>query len=193
MGFASNACIQRSANPVDSVTQNDIHDQTDSTAGACSNWNTRGIVGRGVLIDYYSWARENKIDFDAVTNSAIPVDQIEKIIAEKNITFERGDILFLRTGKGRNSSHPDCLRVFADLTNSGFVDGYRHLDRTGRESLAKTPRFPGIRQSHETAEWLWDHQFAAVAADSPAFETIRMYSVLCLMPMDGMKRNLTVR
>ncbi|KAJ5669898.1 uncharacterized protein N7477_005261 [Penicillium maclennaniae] len=155
---------QKEAKFYNGVTQNDIHDTTDSTAGACSNWNARGVVGRGILIDYYSWARENGIEFDPITNSAIHLDQIKKIISEKNVTLQRGDILFLRT-------------VLAYLLLiPGFVDGYGQLNSSGRESLAKLGRFPGICQSRETAEWLWNHQFAAVAADSPAFE--------CIPPVD---------
>ena len=81
------------------MTQDDIHETVNSTVGASSNWDAEGIVGRGVLIDYYSWARENRIEYDPVTNHAIDLDHIKKIILEKNIALQRGDILFLRTGK----------------------------------------------------------------------------------------------
>lgn len=81
------------------MTQDDIHDSANSTTGACSNWDAQGIVGRGVLIDYYSWASENLIEYDPVSNHAIDLDHIKKIISEKNIALQRGDILFLRTGK----------------------------------------------------------------------------------------------
>jgi hypothetical protein len=36
--------------------------------------------------------------------------------------------------------------------------------------------YPGIDNSREFAEWLWDSGFAAVCTDSPGFEAMRMYS-----------------
>jgi hypothetical protein len=53
------------------------------------------------------------------------------------------------------------------------VDGYSKLNTSEREALAEQRSFPGIAQSRETTIWLWENQFAAVAADSPAFENFR--------------------
>jgi hypothetical protein len=39
-------------------------------------------------------------------------------------------------------------------------------------------QWPGLVQSQATAEWLWQSQFAAVAADNPAFELGRKLSLL---------------
>lgn len=80
-----------------SVTQDDIHDDINSTAGACSNWQS-GLAGRGVLVDYYSWALKNGIEYNAVSTHACILGDIKKIIAEQNVVIQPGDILFLRTG-----------------------------------------------------------------------------------------------
>lgn len=82
--------------------------------GASSNWNARGIVGRGVLVDFYSWARKNGIEYDPLTDYAIDLDHVKKIISENNITLQQGDILFLRTGKHRTDIyHPRRIDAFA--------------------------------------------------------------------------------
>ncbi|KAJ5695945.1 hypothetical protein N7536_006357 [Penicillium majusculum] len=145
---------QKDAKFYNGVTQDDIHEDIHSTVGACSNWQ-RGIVGRGVLVDYYSWSLKNRMEYNAVGSHSCNLADIKKIIAEQNVIIHPGDILFLRTG---------------------FTATYAKLDRSGRESVAKDGTFPGIEQSRETAEWLWEQQFAAVAADSPAFE--------CIPPVD---------
>ncbi|KAE8383908.1 hypothetical protein BDV26DRAFT_299346 [Aspergillus bertholletiae] len=130
------------------VTQDDIHGDSCSTAGACSSWEG-GIAGRGVLVDYYSWALKNEVNYNAVGTHACQLDQIKQILSEQNTSLQPGDILFLRTG---------------------YVAEYSKLDGAGREAVSKNANFPGLHQSRETTEWLWEHQFAAVAADSPAFE-----------------------
>lgn len=97
------------------VTQHDIHDDSKSTVGASSNWE-RGIAGRGVLVDYYSWACENAIEYDAVGNYACSLDHIKEIIKEKDISLHQGDIIFIRTGKPMDfSPGPSALCPRADL------------------------------------------------------------------------------
>jgi len=61
-------------------------------------WTKKGIVGRGVLIDYYSYAIDEGIPFAPWSFHQISVDDIVKIAKQKAITFQIGDILFLRTG-----------------------------------------------------------------------------------------------
>ena len=63
-----------------------------------SEWTKKGIVGRGVLIDYYSYVLEQGMDYEPWTFHEIPVSAINAIADEKGIIFQPGDILFLRTG-----------------------------------------------------------------------------------------------
>ncbi|OJJ06482.1 hypothetical protein ASPVEDRAFT_65179 [Aspergillus versicolor CBS 583.65] len=135
------------------VTQGDIHEDQSSTVGSSSLWSKGlgGIVGRGVLVDYASWASENGVQYDPLSTQHIPLEAVKLIAREKGIEFRQGDILFLRTG---------------------FVKGYRQLSKEQREKQSKVSKFPGLRQSRDTVEWLWERQFAAVTSDSPAFESI---------------------
>ncbi|KAJ6187281.1 hypothetical protein N7519_002189 [Penicillium mononematosum] len=135
------------------ATQDDIHGDQSSTVGSSSLWTKGlgGIAGRGILIDYYTWASEKGIEYNPLSTHAVPLDAVKDIARENGIEFRPGDILFLRTG---------------------FVNGYLQLNSTQREEVSKAPRFPGLSQSRETTEWLWERQFSAVAGDNPAFECV---------------------
>lgn len=119
-------------------------------------WAEEGIAGRGVLIDYLTYAQENGIDYDCTGTHHIHTSVLTKILQATKTAVEVGDILFVRTG---------------------FVAGYKSLDRQQREALSTQRSYPGVVQSRETTEWLWEKQFAAVAADNPAFECGRKFDV----------------
>ncbi|KAF9448212.1 hypothetical protein P691DRAFT_59825 [Macrolepiota fuliginosa MF-IS2] len=110
------------------------------------------IVGRGVLLDYYSYARENGIQFSAVDAHLITAEALEACVKAQGLKLEVGDILFIRMG---------------------FVAWHDAATEEERiKVLTKTSpsTFAGIKQGREEVEWLWRHHFAAVAADSPSFE-----------------------
>lgn len=52
-------------------------------------WAKKGIVGRGVLIDYWSWSKQND-PYDPMTTYPIPLDNLKKCIQEQGITFKQG-------------------------------------------------------------------------------------------------------
>jgi hypothetical protein len=69
----------------------------------CSlEWTKRGIVGRGVLIDYYSYAVDKGLDYDPWSFTKISVSTVEEIAKIQGVSFLAGDILFLRTGKQKH-------------------------------------------------------------------------------------------
>ncbi|OJJ52884.1 hypothetical protein ASPSYDRAFT_1165358 [Aspergillus sydowii CBS 593.65] len=121
----------------------------NTTVNGLDAWAEKGIAGRGVFIDYFDWAQERGIQYNTLTNHPIPIEHVRQIIAEKGITIRQGDILFMRTG---------------------YVQAYAKLSQSDREELSKRRGSPGLGQGKETTEWLWKSQFAAVVADSVAFE-----------------------
>ncbi|KAK6385772.1 hypothetical protein LTS17_001344 [Exophiala oligosperma] len=143
------------------VTQNDIHAEQQSTVNGMDAWAPRGIAGRGVLIDYHSWAQRNGIEYDRLSGHAITLDSVKTIIKESNIELRVGDIFIIRTG-----------RRYTHLSIQGFVEAYMQLDKESRTKYSSSHAFPGLGQSKEVAKWLWEQQFAAVAGDNPAFECI---------------------
>ncbi|OJJ07668.1 hypothetical protein ASPVEDRAFT_202613 [Aspergillus versicolor CBS 583.65] len=130
------------------TTQADIH-ATASTVNSLQPWCARGLAGRGVLIDYASYALRQGIEIDHFAQHAISLKDVLEIAQDQGIEFHRGDVLFLRTG---------------------YVAAYKKLDAAGRERVAGIREWCGLSQSRETTEWLWERQFAAVASDSPGFE-----------------------
>jgi hypothetical protein len=118
-------------------------------------WAEQGIIGRGILIDYYSWAQDNA-PYNPLTTHPITLENLKKVIAAQNLVLRPADILFIR---------------------SGFIHAYSKIDTPGREKIASVnpPHFAGVEQSEAVLEWMWNNQFAAVAGDAPSFEAWRMF------------------
>ncbi|GAA5929527.1 uncharacterized protein JCM15063_004174 [Sporobolomyces koalae] len=108
-----------------------------------------GIVGRGVLIDYARWARQNGVKYDPCLEShAVPLDVIREIATQQGVTFRRGDIFISRTG---------------------YQTRFEELKADNKlEKIGGT--YAGIEQGDHVLKFLWDEGFAAVAGDQPAFE-----------------------
>jgi kynurenine formamidase len=115
------------------------------------DWNNRGgIVGRGVLLDYVSYAARHNIPFDPMAAHAITVSDLQAIAAEANVNFRRGDILLVRTG---------------------WIKWYESASASDRDKyITNGTAWIGVKSCRETLEWLWNQRFAAVAGDSIGFE-----------------------
>src|SRR4051812_40632937 len=57
-----------------------------------------GIVGRGVLLDYYGWKVKKGERYDPFTSHAIHLDELLAVIKDQDVTIKRGDILLIRSG-----------------------------------------------------------------------------------------------
>ncbi|KAL6849049.1 hypothetical protein ACO1O0_008579 [Amphichorda felina] len=110
-----------------------------------------GIIGRGVLIDWYSWAQKNGIHLSPFQTGAVEYAHIRAIIAENNLEFRSGDILFLRVG----------FTAQYDKLSTAEQEGFNDRQPGGLLGLEATP---------DSLRWLWESRFAAVASDSPGFE-----------------------
>lgn len=117
----------------------------------------KGISGRGVLIDWYSWALEQNITFDATTPHAIPFPQLLAALARQNMdpsALRPGDILVVR---------------------SGYLSQYESMPAAKRDALdeqyrARGPENVGLEPSEELLRFLWNGKFAAVCGDSRSME-----------------------
>jgi kynurenine formamidase len=118
----------------------------------CVEWSKAGgIAGRGVLIDYFAYAKRHNIQYQIPGRWAITPKDIEAVAKEQNLELRYGDILLVRTG---------------------YVDWHNNASHEERLKGTSFHEYPGVEASPECVEWFWDHHFAAVAADSPAFETV---------------------
>jgi kynurenine formamidase len=133
------------------VTQEQIHSASRTDVNSLQPWTTRNLAGRGVLIDYAAYAKRQGISYEAFSAHPITIADVEAIAKEQGVTFNTGDVLFLRTG---------------------YVASYKAADQAKRE-LAAEGKWVGLSQGREAVEWLWNKQFAALVADCPGFEMIR--------------------
>lgn len=117
-------------------------------------WTSRGIAGRGVLVDFASRAKRKGKTFNTFSQFAITLEEVKSIVEEEKLVFQPGDILFLRTD---------------------YVEAYRSATAEQKQDIARNRGWIGLGQGKETTEWLRENQFAAVADDNPGFDCRREY------------------
>lgn len=132
------------------VTVEQISGDGASKVNGIGAWSEKGIVGRGVLLDYHGWRVKKGLPFDAFQSGSIPLSQLKEIAVDQGVEIKFGDILLLRIG---------------------WMDAYNSKSKTEITALTKAspPSFPGVEQSEEMLEWIWNN-FSAVAGDQPSFE-----------------------
>jgi hypothetical protein len=136
------------------ITLDDFFGEHKTDVLGIQNMSEQGIVGRGVLLDYYTWCKDNKVSYDPWSSNPISVSQLKAVAEAQGTEIKFGDILLTRTG---------FIKEHTERLNSKPGD---------LEELAKAgpPHpFSGLEQSEEMLEWLWDH-FAAIGGDQPAIE-----------------------
>lgn len=149
---------QKEAKFYNGVTLDDMFN-TDGTIKSTRNgvekWETRGIVGRGILIDYDRWRRTHNIKYDPLPStvtdwkpSRISLDDLKAVLKEQGTEVKHGDVLFIRTG---------------------FTSAYNSAPDNERFAIAGLFVGSGVDQSEEALAWLWEN-FSAVAADHVSFE-----------------------
>lgn len=121
----------------------------------CEHWHARGgIVGRGVLVDYKAYAEETgqtgAVPYSPFDGHRITVQELEAVAKHQGVEFRPGDILIVRTG------YTELLEGPTEALVPQFSKG----------------TLSGVHGTEETARWVWNHRFAAVAGDSHAFEAI---------------------
>ncbi|OCK78504.1 hypothetical protein K432DRAFT_301852 [Lepidopterella palustris CBS 459.81] len=122
--------------------------RTDLTLGIQALSERGGIVARGILLDFVRYAERKGIEYSAVTNYAISLEQLKEIIEEEKVTIRQGDILIVRSGLSK------WIRASTPENGDPWV-GNKHI---------------GVNPTAELLEWIWNNNFAAVAGDAVAFE-----------------------
>lgn len=118
-----------------------------------------GIVGRGVLLDYASWATSQGLTIDPLATHSITLSDLKKVAESQGVTFRPNDILLIRSG---------YINALSELPSD---DAATYAGK-GLELTAI-----GVESSKETLEWIWENQFAAVAGDMVAFEALPFQSM----------------
>ena len=130
---------------------------SSSLIDRCADVSEKGIAGRAVFIDWYSWALKEGIQIDGMTSHEIPFDQIVKTLEYQNMSLDSlraGDIIVIRFG---------------------YLAQYENMDATKREYLnelykTQKPDNMGLKPSKELLKFLWNTKIAAICGDSRSLE-----------------------
>ena len=121
------------------------------------HWASRGIMGRGVLVDLAAYASSANGGYDPFTRVAFGPDDLAGALRAEGVSLRGGDILCVRTG---------------------WTDRYLGLPADERAALAGGMQgiggydCAGLAGSEAMARFLWDSGVAAVACDNPAVEVV---------------------
>jgi len=117
-----------------------------------NHWHERGgLVGRGVLLDYRAYAEAKGIKYSCFENHPISAKALDAVAEFQGTKFKHGDILIVR---------------------SGFTEDLGTDNAEEQEKRLGTHQSVGVQGNKESARWVWNHHFAAVAGDAIAFESL---------------------
>ena len=125
------------------------------------HWAKEGIAGRGILIDYASWAEKKGIEYTTFSPHEIRLEDIRTVAKECDITFQKGDILFIRLG---------VTKEWDTKMTPAQKDAY---------ATSSSPQHAGVEATEDVLRWLWDEGFAAVAGDAISWE-VSSFDVLLI-------------
>lgn len=130
----------------------EVTSTAENTLPTIDHWHSRGVVvGRGVLIDFKRYYEETTgKSYNPLEGHRITTEEVEAAAKRQGVDFKQGDILIIRTGYTEvlEAPTPEMFAMFANATLSG------------------------MHGTTETARWVWNHRFAAVAGDAHAFEAL---------------------
>ncbi|OJJ69457.1 hypothetical protein ASPBRDRAFT_45793 [Aspergillus brasiliensis CBS 101740] len=133
------------------ATVEEINDRKNNRIGL-QHWAKEGIAGRGVLIDYATWAEKRGIRYSTFSTHQIRLSDIKEIAKECGIVFQKGDILFVRIGVTK-----EWDTAMTDTQKKQYSDN-------------PSPEHAGVEASTDVLRWLWDTGFAAIASDAISWE-----------------------
>ncbi|RAH80605.1 hypothetical protein BO86DRAFT_448974 [Aspergillus japonicus CBS 114.51] len=133
------------------TTVEEISDRKNDRIGI-QHWAREGLAGRGVLIDYATWAEKRGIQYSTFSTHQIRLSDIIQVAKESNVVFQKGDILFIRIGVTKEW---DTV-----MTHS----------QKQRYSENPEPQHAGVEATVDVVRWLWDTGFAAIASDAISWE-----------------------
>ncbi|KAI0168549.1 hypothetical protein BJ166DRAFT_480854 [Pestalotiopsis sp. NC0098] len=133
------------------LTHEEISGPSPNNKNGIQEWQKRGgVVGRGVLLDYVSWAAKQGREYSAASKHCITHHDLIEIAKHQRVEFRTGDLLMLRTG---------WIKWYNEATPEERVDGCK-----------KRHDYIGVEGTAESIEWLWNQHFSALIGDNMAFE-----------------------
>jgi kynurenine formamidase len=120
-----------------------------STRLGIHNWAESGIAGRGVLLDVARFFTEEGLPYDCEQTITFDEDLLERVARRQGVSWRGGDMVLLRTG---------------------WAENYVAKSAEERVEFNRRNRSPGLAQRESVLRWLWDHEIALIASDTPAVE-----------------------
>lgn len=121
----------------------------DSTRLGIHVWAESGIAGRGVLLDVARFFADEGRAYDVETTVPLDADTLDAVAEYQGVEWHGGDVLLLRTG---------------------WAENYVAKSVEQRIEFNTRNKSPGLAQREPTLRWLWDHEIALVASDTPGVE-----------------------
>lgn len=133
------------------TTAAEINDRSNDRIGL-QHWAREGIAGRGVLIDYATWAAKKGVAYTTFSTHQVKLSDILEIARECNITFQKGDVLFVRIGVTK-----EWETVMTNEQKKAYSDN-------------TAPEHAGVEATTDVLRWLWNTGFSAIAGDAISWE-----------------------
>ncbi len=123
------------------------------TPNGIDNWARRGIAGRFVLADVGRYRDAVGRPIDHAVSDIVTLEDLEETLAAAGVEQAPGDILLVRTG---------------------WLTWYATTEQATRDAMGADLGYatPGLECTERIAEWLWDHEIAAIVADNPGVEVV---------------------
>lgn len=130
------------------------------------HWSKHGFSGRGVLLDYRSYADSQGIKYDTASPHPISYEDLVACGKHQGIDIRPaaqggdikiGDIILIRSG------------WTVDYYGRSAEENAR-LALRGHDTHGTEAQWAGIKQEEAMKDWLHDCYFAAVGGDAPSFE-----------------------
>jgi hypothetical protein len=134
------------------IVQNFGNDDKEKEIPSLNHWHSRGgLVGRGVLLDYKTYAKAHGIEYSCFDTHAITVEDLDAVAKFQDTELKFGDVLIVRTG---------------------YTDEMGSMTAEEQGQVQSSHKCVGVAGNKKTARWFWNHHFAAVACDTLAFEAL---------------------
>jgi hypothetical protein len=152
------------------TTASDIQGPSSNHKCSIHHWAEHGISGRGILLDYRTYATSKGLKYDAFATHEIAYSELEACGKAQGIDIRPaaqggdvkvGDMLFIRSGftEDYHSASPSAAKAAA-------LRGYPQNGGNPHQGQA----WAGVKQEDAMLDWLHDCYFATVAGDAPSFE-----------------------
>ena len=121
-----------------------------------------GICGRGVLLDYWSYAQKKGKWYDCCERNTISYEELEACAKDQGIDIRP-------ESQGGNIKVGDILLVRSGYTVQMLQKPAEEWSKLALRDMEQQ-NWAGVEDSEKVVDWLHDCYFAAVAGDASSFE-----------------------